>query len=235
MHNHHENEHIHCHGDHDHAHPLKEPEQRIKVYMKAWLLTWAVALLEILGSFLSGSVALLADVTHVITDTIIGLAPISVEIVKKKKTFLSTQNIERAGGVFASIILIIVGVSIIREASHGDDHGHINGPIMFVFALLAAGANYLQHKILSKISPIHRHSAHAGFHFHILTDLAKNLLLPIIALAISLGASNKLDLIAAQTIGVLIIIRSLMLFAESLYGHNFVQEWIKKAINIIFK
>lgn len=227
-------EHIHCHGDHDHAHPYKMPEERIKIYTKAWALTWAVAIIEVVGSVLSGSMALLADVTHVITDTIIGLAPISVEIAKKKKSAFCAQNIERAGGILASIILIAVGLSVLNEAS-GEHNEHINGVYMFIFALIAAGANYLQHKILSGVSPIHRHSAHAGFHFHILTDFAKNLLLPIVAIAIALGAPPSIDLITAKCIGVLIILRSLMLMAESIYGHNFVQDYIRKIINLVFK
>lgn len=236
IHDHKGEEHIHCHGDHDHAHPYKMPEERIKVYTKAWALTWAVAIVEVIGSVLSGSISLLADVTHVITDTIIGLAPISVEIAKKKRPLMCAQNIERAGGIIASLILIFVGYAVINEASHGGhENEHINGPLMFVFALLAAGANYLQHKILSTVSPIHRHSAHAGFHFHILTDFAKNLMLPIIAIAISFGAPESLDAFAAKCIGILIILRSIILMAESIYGHNFVQTWIKKIFSAIFK
>lgn len=210
------------------------PEERIKIYTKAWALTWAVAIIEIVGSALSGSLALLADVTHVITDTIIGLAPVSVEIVKKKRPLLCAQNIERAGGLLASVILILVGISVLSEASHS--HGeHVDGVFMFIFALIAAGANFLQHKILSKVSPMHRHSAHAGFHFHILTDFAKNLALPIVAILIAFGAPDSLDIFAAKAIGVLIILRSLVLMSESIYGHNFVQAYLKKILNMIFQ
>lgn len=231
-----ESEHLHCHGDHDHAHPYAMPEERIKIYTKAWALTWAIAIIEVVGSLLSGSMALLADVTHVITDTIIGLAPVSVEIIKKKKPLFCAQNVERAGGIFASIILIAVGIAIIKETYEtGHSERHINGVLMFVFALIAAGANYLQHKILSRVSPIHRHSAHAGFHFHILTDFAKNLAIPLIAIAISLGAPEYIDTLAARAIGILIILRSLILASESIYGHNFVQAFLKKILNLIFK
>ncbi len=233
-HHHEEGENVHCHGDHDHAHPYAMPEERIKIYTKAWALTWAVALIEIAGSVLSGSLALLADVTHVITDTIIGLAPVSVEIVKKKRPLLHAQNIERAGGIFASLILIAVGISVLHEANNAHEK-NINGILMFVFALIAAGANYLQHKILSKVSPMHRHSAHAGFHFHILTDFAKNLALPIVAIAIAFGAPQSIDIVAAKAIGVLIILRSLILISESIYGHNFVQAFLKKMLNLIFQ
>jgi cobalt-zinc-cadmium efflux system protein len=233
-HNHDPSEHIHCHGDHDHAHPYAMPNERIKIYTKAWALTWAVAIIEVVGSILSGSLALLADVTHVITDTIMGLAPVSVELAKKKKSFINPENIERAGGILASIILIAVGISVLHEA--GESHSqNVNGIYMFIFALIAAGANYLQHKILSRVSPMHRHSAHAGFHFHILTDFAKNLALPLVAIAIALGAPSTIDIIAAKAIGIIIILRSVLLASESIYGHNFVQDFIKKAINKIFQ
>lgn len=227
-------EHFQCHGDHDHAHPFEMPNDRIKIYTKAWALTWAVAIVELIGSSLSGSMALLADVTHVLTDTIIGLAPVSVEIAKKRKSIFSPQNIERMGGVFASIILIFVGFSVLHEAGETHDE-HINGVYMFIFALIAAGANFLQHKILSSISPMHRHSAHAGFHFHILTDFAKNLALPLVAIAIALGAPDYIDTYTAKAIGILIILRSLLLASESIYGHNFVQEFLKKLLNKMFQ
>jgi Co/Zn/Cd efflux system component len=65
---------------------------------------------------------------------------------------------------------------------------------------------------------MHRHSAHSGFHFHILTDLVKNLILPLLALAILLGGSPAIDAWAGYAIGWLIIVRALLLALESIFG-----------------
>jgi Co/Zn/Cd efflux system component len=192
----------------------------MSIYLKAWLITFLIAGSELAGSILSGSFALLADVSHVFTDTIIGVAPISVEFFRHR-TRLSAERIEQIGGFLVAIILAVIGMHILKEASGhlaGDEERHIEGVLMFVFATLAAFGNYIQHRLLSRVSPMHRHSAHSGFHFHILTDLVKNLILPLLALFIFMGGTPAVDVWAGYAIGWLIILRALILALESIFG-----------------
>jgi cobalt-zinc-cadmium efflux system protein len=218
------NDHLHTHEDHCHAHTYELDEKtRLTVYLKAWGITWIIALIELSGSLLSGSVALLSDISHVVTDTIVGLAPVSVEITKKKSPF-SKENIERIGGILVSVFLAFISYSILF-ASHDEEH-EVHGVYMLLFSLIAAICNYIQHRILSQISSIHRHSAHAGFHFHILTDLAKNLLIPAVAIIIMLGGPDIFDHYLSRVIGIIILIRSIVLFSEALVGHNITQKYL---------
>jgi cobalt-zinc-cadmium efflux system protein len=210
------------HRGHDHHHPhgAKERGAYMSIYLKAWLITFLIAGLELSGSILSGSFALLADVSHVFTDTIIGVAPISVEFFRHR-TRLSAERIEQIGGFFVAALLLFIGLHVLEEAAEhlaGDEEHHVEGMLMFVFATLAALGNYVQHRLLSRVSPMHRHSAHSGFHFHILTDLVKNLILPLLALAILLGGSPAIDAWAGYAIGWLIIVRALLLALESIFG-----------------
>lgn len=219
----------HTHSDnHHHPHGEKEVRAYMPLYLKAWGLTFVIAGLELVGSIVSGSFALLADVTHVFTDTIVGLGPVTVEFFRHR-IHISARRIEQAGGILVAAILLFVGYHIIGEATEhlrGDEHYEVEGGLMFIFAALAASVNFLQHRILSRVSPMHRHAAHAGFHFHILTDLVKNLLLPILALVIFFGGPEALDAWAAYAIGWLIIARAALLALESLLGERIVQRTI---------
>lgn len=205
---------------HHHPHGEKERGAYMSIYLKAWLITFLIAGCELAGSVLSGSFALLADVSHVFTDTIIGVAPISVEFFRHR-TRLSAERIEQIGGFLVAIILFVIGMHILEEATGrlaGDEGRHIEGVLMFTFATLAALGNYMQHRLLSRVSPMHRHSAHSGFHFHILTDLVKNLILPLLALFIFMGGTPAVDVWAGYAIGWLIILRALILALESVFG-----------------
>ncbi len=210
------------HTGHDHHHPHGEKERGayMSIYLKAWLITFVIAGLELTGSIVSGSFALLADVSHVFTDTIIGVAPISVEFFRHR-TRLTAERIEQIGGFFVAALLLFIGFHVLEEASEhlaSGENRDVEGMLMFIFATLAALGNYVQHRLLSRVSPMHRHSAHSGFHFHILTDLVKNLILPILALVIFFGGSPAIDAWAGYAIGWLIIIRALVLTLESIFG-----------------
>lgn len=219
--------------NHHHPHGKKEMRVYLRIYLKAWALTFVIAGFELIGSIVSGSFALLADVTHVFTDTIVGVGPVSVEFFRHRLR-ISARRIEQVGGLFVSAMLLFVGYHIVAEAIErlsGEGHHEVEGSVMFVFALLAAGTNFLQHRLLSRVSPIHRHTAHAGFHFHILTDLVKNLLLPIIGLGIFFGGPESLDMWAALGIGTLIFLRAFILSAESVFGVRVLQQALNRFLH----
>lgn len=224
-------------NNHHHPHGDKEMRAYMPVYLKAWGLTFVIAGLELAGSILSGSFALLADITHVFTDTVVGLGPVSVEFFRHRFR-ISAQRIEQAGGILVSAILIVVGINILGEATEhllGEGHHEVEGGLMFLFATLAAAMNFAQHRILSRVSPIHRHAAHTGFHFHILTDMVKNILLPILALLILFGASESLDMWAGYVIGWLIIVRAALLALESVLGKRIVQTTLDRFLHWIVR
>jgi len=215
---------------HHHPHGDKEMRAYMPVYLKAWGLTFVIAGFELIGSVLSGSFALLADITHVFTDTLVGLGPVSVEFFRHR-FHIPAKRIEQAGGLLVAGILMFVGYHIIGEATEhlsGDEHHEVEGGLMFLFAALAAGTNFIQHRLLSRVSPMHRHAAHAGFHFHILTDFVKNLFLPLIGIAIYFGATEALDAWAAYVIGWLIVLRAAVLVFESIFGQRILARAIER-------
>lgn len=228
------------HEQSDHAHDIPSAEELLRhqyIYLKAWGLTFLTVGMVLLGSMVSGSLALLADVGHVVTDGLIALIPLSA-------TYLirwgwNMQMVQRVAGICAAAFLLFVGYHVIEEALHGiSSEGqthHVEGAWLFIFALLAAGVNYLQHRLLSSVSPMHRHAAHSGYHFHILTDLVKNILLPFLAIALILGAGEIWDLYAALGIGGLIILRAFILLFEAWIGEQLVQQFLHRIAHSLFR
>lgn len=225
------------HHTHAHDHEEHVTASHLHIYVKAWLTTFVIAGLELVGSVLSGSFALLADITHVFTDTIVGLAPVTVEIMKRKTT-ISKAHVEAAGGILVSAFLVFIGYHIIGEANERLTNGNVeavSGLLMFMFSGLAALGNLYQHRLLSRVSPMHRHAAHSGFHFHILTDLVKNLILPFLGLWIYLGGPLSIDAYAGYAIGWLIIIRALLLIFESIFGKHAAQHGLDRFVHWIIR
>jgi len=221
---------------HTHGHETPSKEEALiyrGIYTKAWLLTFVIVALGITGSILSGSLALLADVGHIITDSFLALVPLGVAhaIVRGKNQGRLPIII---GGIIASLLLLYIGTHVIieaREAINGGHEHHVDGWLLLFFSLGTAAVNYTQHRLLSRVSQMHRHAAHSGYHFHVLTDMVKNIALPILGLGIAIGLFPEIyDLYMAYVIGVVLIVRSVLLSAEAIWGHETVTGTIDQAI-----
>ncbi len=192
------------------------------IYALVWVLSVFIVSLELVGSWLSGSRALLADVGHVLSDTILALVPLTAALLIRAG--LNSRRIAFLSTLAAVAILISIGFHVGGEAwealSEGNHHEHeVDGVLLFLFSGAAAIANLFQHRLLSRIDPIHHHGAHKGLHFHVLMDLVKNIALPILGLGIALSVlPESADLWAALVIGGLLIIRALLLLWSLFFG-----------------
>ncbi len=221
---------------HTHGHETPSKEQALiyrGIYAKAWGLTFVIVALGVTGSILSGSLALLADVGHIITDSFLALVPLSVaHAIVIGKGHSRTPII--IGGIIASVLLLYIGTHVIieaREVLAGGHEHHVDGWLLFGFSLAAAGVNFTQHRLLSRVGQMHRHAAHSGYHFHVLTDLVKNIALPLLGIGIATGLFPEVfDLYMAYIIGVVLILRSLLLLGEAIWGHETVTGRIDRAI-----
>lgn len=205
------------HHPHDHALPMKE---HALLYGAVWALAIAVVGLELAGAWLSGSHALLADVGHVLSDTVLALVPLLA--LGAMRFGINGKKVSLWASYLAVVILVWIGMHVGYEALTSlagaeHEHHHVEGWLLFFFSSLAAGVNLIQHSLLSRIDPIHRHGAHTGLHFHVLMDLVKNLALPLLGVLIALNLlPHSADLYAAVFIGALLIIRAIVLLIETL-------------------
>lgn len=185
------------------------------IYGAVWLLSVFIVSLELVGSWLSGSRALLADVGHVLSDTLLALVPLTAALLIRAG--FGTRRIAFWSTLAAVGILIAIGFHVGSEAweaiAEGHHHEHaVDGILLFLFSGAAAVANLVQHRLLLRIDPIHHHGAHKGLHFHVLMDLVKNLALPVLGLGIAFSVlPESADLWAALVIGGLLMLRALLL------------------------
>jgi cobalt-zinc-cadmium efflux system protein len=106
--------------DHDHAHEANHGN--MKRVMIALLLTGSFMIVEVIGGVLSGSLALLADAGHMLTDTMaLGLAAMAFHVSKRPPDGKLTFGYQRfqilAAFVNGLSLLVIVGW-ILFEAAH---------------------------------------------------------------------------------------------------------------------
>ena len=126
---------------HAHAHNLTGPKLR-----NAFLLTALILVVELVGGFLSNSLALLSDAGHVLTDIIaLGLAWFATEQATKPANARKTFGYHRTGILAAQAnaitLILIVGV-IAYEAIQRFQHPETVTPwLMFVSAAVGIAVN----------------------------------------------------------------------------------------------
>lgn len=193
-------------------------------YGLVWLLSLGIVALEIVGSGVSGSQALLADVGHVASDTLLALVPLTALVFMRAG--IRKESVALVSSLAAVALLLFIGFHVGGEAwaaiNGGEHHEHeVDGVLLFVFSGIAALMNLFQHRLLTHVSSEHHHGAHKGLHFHVLMDLVKNALLPLLGIAIALSlVPDSTDLWAALAIGALLIVRALALLYATLFKRN---------------
>lgn len=194
-------------------------EHPVITYAFVWLLSIGIVLLELVGSGVSNSQALLADVGHVASDTLLALVPLAALLFVRSG--LNYRTVSIVTGIAAAGLLLAIGWHVGSEAweaiAGGTHHEHeVHGWALFIFSGAAAILNLFQHRFLSRIDPEHHHAAHKGLHFHVLMDLVKNVALPVLGLLIAFGVlADHVDLWAALAIGALLIVRAVLLLKET--------------------
>lgn len=135
---------------HHHHHPVNE-----KNLLVATLLNLVITMVQVAGSILSGSIALLSDALHNLSDTFATfIAYMANRIGKRdanpKKTF-GYKRIEILSALLNAVILIVMSVFLILEAyKRLHDEREINSMIMIVVAMIGLLANIFSASILKK-------------------------------------------------------------------------------------
>jgi cobalt-zinc-cadmium efflux system protein len=153
----HQHSHKHSHdaahkhaGAHDHAHGAGASERRIGL---AALLTGAFMLAEVAGGLVSGSLALLADAGHMLTDFAgLVLAWIGFRLVRRPADWKRSYGYDRFGVLVAfvnGLALFVVAGWIVMEAVHRlNTPSPVLGGVMFWVALAGLGVNLLSFRLL---------------------------------------------------------------------------------------
>jgi cobalt-zinc-cadmium efflux system protein len=134
-----------------HTHDHRDASSRALLAVLA--LTLAFTVVEIVGSFLTGSLALFADAGHMLSDTFaIGLALVAVTLARRPSTPRRSFGFQRAEILAAfvnGLLLVLVSGWIVLEAVRRlDDRPEILGGWMLVVAVVGTAVNALAATIL---------------------------------------------------------------------------------------
>jgi len=142
------------HGDeHDHAHVQEASESNLKRVVFAVVLTGTFMIVEIVGGIISGSLALLADAGHMLTDTMaLALAAVAFHVSKRPADGKLTYGYQRfqilAAFVNGLSLLVIVGWIMYEAVQRFVTPREILGETMLVVAAAGLVINIISFAVL---------------------------------------------------------------------------------------
>lgn len=142
----------------------------VRRYYYIFLLTLGIGVVEMIGSFVSGSIALLADTAHVSLDCV--AAGISVYVAHTARTHADPVSLRLIWMRRSGWLLLLALAWIAYEAIGRFSGLHVvTAWRVMVTAGIAACLNYAQHRLVP-----HDHSMTAkAQHLHVAGDLASNI------------------------------------------------------------
>ncbi len=216
----HGHDHSHSHS-HDHAHGLggtHTTDAPLRALVVALLITGTVFLAELVAGLVSGSLALLSDAMHMLSDsTGLILALVAMILGKREVTRRSTyghRRIEVVAAMVNAAVVTGVVVWILVQAVGRFGGGHeVDAPLMITVAVIGLVANALSALVLVR----HRDASlnMRGAYLHVLTDLLGSVAVIVAGVVILLTGWTAADTIASVAIVALVAPRSLRLLVES--------------------
>jgi cobalt-zinc-cadmium efflux system protein len=208
------------HSDHSHGHHHHAPHATGGALRAAAALTIAFAVVEAAGGWWTGSLALLSDAGHMLTDgAALALAAAAAWMARRPPSERHSYGLGRAEIVAAfansgTMLLIVVALgyeSIVRLGAPAP----VNGAAAALIALAGLALNLV---ILRRLSP-HGHDLNArAARLHVLGDTLGSIAALASGVVIALWGWTRIDPIASLAICVLIAISSVRLLRESLHA-----------------
>jgi len=166
-----EHNHDHHHIEDGHTHDVSSLSGR-KIFWVT-ILNATITIAEIVGGLLSGSLALLSDAVHNLSDTVaIALSYYSNKIAQKPKDAKKTYGYQRAEILSAfinSAVLLAISIVLIFETfKRLKSPKSINGTLMITVALIGLVANFISVYLLEKDS--HENLNIKSSYLHLLSD-----------------------------------------------------------------
>ncbi len=206
---------MHTHApDHDHSHSAGDP----RPFRLALIVTFAFALIEAAGGWWSGSLALLGDAGHMVSDTAaLGLAALGAWIASRPATERHSYGLGRAEVVAAIInallmmaVVLGIGFEAIQRLRHPEP---VHGGMVMVIAFLGLLVNILVARILHGGQSLNAKAAL----IHVLGDLLGSVAALASGAVIALTGWLPIDPILSLFISVLILISSIRLLGQALH------------------
>ena len=207
-----ESKHNHKRKNHHH-HPVNE-----KNLLAATLLNLVITVVEVTGGILSGSLALLSDALHNLSDTFATFIAYLATIIGRreanpKKTF-GYKRLEILAALLNAVILIVISVFLLREAyDRWNDPRPINSLIMLIVAMIGLLANLYALIILKK--DVHKSINVRAAYVHLIGDSLSSLVVIIGGILMQIFKIYWIDPVITLLISIYIIREGFVILKES--------------------
>jgi cobalt-zinc-cadmium efflux system protein len=190
-----------------------------KNLLAATLLNLVITLVEIGGSVLSGSIALLSDALHNMSDTFATFIAYMAILIGNRdanpeKTF-GYKRIEILAALLNAVILLVMSVFLIKEAYQRlNDPKPINSMVMIVVALVGLMANLYAVMILKK--DIDKSINVKAAYMHLLGNLFSSVMVVVGGLVIQFRQITWVDPLITFLISLYIIREAFVILKEAI-------------------
>ena len=200
---------------HDHAHDLPDDRRRLTI---AFALTSTVLIAQAVGAWITGSLALLVDTAHMLTDAAgLAMALFAAHLVRRPATARRTWGLRRAEVLAAlaqAAVLLAVGVYVLIEGI-----GRLSSPPeipsseLVIFGVIGLLANVASLLVLAgrRSSSFNLRAAF----LEVANDALGSLGVIVAAIVIATTGWQQADAVAGLLIGVLIVPRAITLLRET--------------------
>ncbi|WP_338479492.1 cation diffusion facilitator family transporter [Pseudomonas trivialis] len=202
---------------------------------KLWIalcLTSSFMIAEVIGAFVTGSLALLSDAAHMMTDAVaLAIALVAIQVAKRaadrRRTF-GYARFEILAAAFNALLLFAVAFYILYEAwQRLRAPAEIQSTGMLVIALLGLIVNLISMRLLSSASDESLNVK--GAYLEVWSDMLGSIGVIIAALVIMLTGWGWVDSVVAAAIGFWVLPRTWTLLKESM---NVLLQGVPQGIDI---
>ncbi len=202
---------------HGHSHAPQGTGMRRRLII-VFSITFTVMIAEIIGSFLAGSLALLADAGHMFTDsTGLLIALIAASLALKPATPKRTWGYKRAEIIAAAgqaaLLLGVGGFVIVEGIRRLFEPPEVGGDTMLWFGIIGLAGNVIGLIVLAS-GRNHNFNMKAAF-LEVLNDALGSVAVIVAAIIIAVTGWVQADAVVSLFIGVLIIPRTLRLLRDT--------------------
>ncbi|ELQ17905.1 cobalt/zinc/cadmium resistance protein CzcD [Pseudomonas fluorescens BRIP34879] len=201
---------------HQHAQVRAGHERKLWI---ALCLTSSFMIAEVIGAFVTGSLALLSDAAHMMTDALaLAIALVAIQVAKRaadrKRTF-GYARFEILAAAFNALLLFAVAFYILYEAwQRLRAPAEIQSTGMLVIALLGLIVNLVSMRLLSSASDESLNVK--GAYLEVWSDMLGSIGVIIAALVIMFTGWGWVDSVVAAAIGFWVLPRTWTLLKESM-------------------
>ena len=200
---------------HTHDHGRSESRRALAI---ALALTASYTVVEVVGGLMAGSLALLADAVHMLSDNVaLALALVAAWLATKPATPDRTYGYKRAEVLAAlanGVLLVALAIWIFVEAAMRlSDPGDVLGGWMLVIALVGMAVNIAAGIVLAR-ARTHSLNVEAAFR-HVFADLLGSLGVAIAAVVILTTGWDEIDPLVSILIALLVLASAWSILRDS--------------------